>query len=92
MADVLSNAPKEDAPAPLSVNALVLVTAKPLRSKLPPEATLIAPAEVPNALALPSFNVPALIAVPPVNVLAADTVHVPVPALVSAPVPDIVPA
>ena len=42
------------------------------------------PAEVPNALALLIFSVPAFSFVPPVNVLASERVNVPGPSLVRA--------
>ena len=57
----------------------------PLISKVPP-FTVNVPAEAFNAAAFVTLKVPPLISVLPVYVLAADSVKVPVPSLVSAPV------
>ena len=53
-------------PMPFKVKALVLVNVCPLRSSTAPSATVIAPDDAPNAVALPAFNIPTLILVPPV--------------------------
>ena len=58
--------PPDPPPAPLSVRAFVLVIVVPLRSNTPPLDTVTAEVLAPKALALPTFNVPEEIVVPPV--------------------------
>ena len=56
-----------------------------MRSSLAPAVTEIA--SVPNAVALPAFKVPTLTVVPPLYVLAPDSMSVTAPTLDTAPVP-----
>jgi len=50
-------------------------------------AALMVTAPVPNALLLPTINVPPVILVSPLYVLAPDKVKLPIPALVKPPLP-----
>jgi hypothetical protein len=61
----LIKAPAPPMPVPLSVNAFVLVKVWPFKSSAAALLTVIALAEVPNAVALPACNVPPLTMVPP---------------------------
>jgi hypothetical protein len=75
-------------PVPFNVNASAVPNVYPFRSSTAPDVILVAPAVVPNGVfvpppAAPSFNVPALIVVVPVYVLAPDNVKTPLPALVT---------
>ena len=83
----LVNAPPLLMPVLLRVNTPVLVMVWPFRSSAARAVTDTAP--LPSAVALPVFKVPAEIVVPPVNVLAPESVQVPAPTLVS--VPEVVP-
>ena len=70
---------------PLFTVKAPMLSENPFRSYVPPSLTVTAPVD--NALAAPYCNLPALIVVRPVYVLAPDSVHVPVPALVTVPAP-----
>ena len=72
-------------PAPASEPTVQL---NPLRSKVPPTDTVNA-LLAGTALAMPSFRVPALTVVAPVNVFAKGRVRVPVAVWVNPPVPEI---
>ena len=98
--ELFIKAPPLVIPVPFNVigSLAELVNEYPLRSRTAPAVTDVVPAVVPrgpavdNAEDTPSFNVPALIVVPPVNVLAPERVNVPEPLLVKAPVPLMMPA
>ena len=78
MTELLIKAPPALMPVPLSVNALVLAIAVPLRSNTAPLVTETAEAEVPKAVKLPTLNVPAPIVMPPLKVFAPESKTVPV--------------
>ena len=59
------NAPAEEMPVPLSVNALVFVNVWPFRSRTAPELTVTELVDAPSAVAEPVLTVPRLIVVPP---------------------------
>ena len=63
----------------------------PLKSREPPAETVVPASAEPSAVALPSFSVPAVTVVEPVNELAPARVTVPAPDLVTAPPPDTTP-
>ena len=91
---VKAPAGKDVNPVPFNVNASAVARVYPFRSRQAPLDTVVLPAVVPNGELLPlpaepNFNVPALIVVDPVYVLAPESVHVPVPVLVT--VPEVVP-
>ncbi len=63
----LVNAPPLRTPVPFKVRVLALMMELPLRSNAPPISTkMVPPLELPNAAALPAFNVPAEMVVVPV--------------------------
>ena len=68
---------------PFKVRASAVANVNPFKSSAAPAATVVPAATVPNGVfaplpAAPSFNVPALIDVAPVYVLAPESVSVPV--------------
>ena len=66
-------------------------TVWPLRSSAPPAETVVPASVEPSAVALPSFSVPAVTFVLPVNELAPARVTVPAPDLMTAPPPETTP-
>ena len=90
-------APLLEIPVPLMVNASALVVPIdcPFKSKTAPVVSITPPAFVPKGPLVvtledaPNFNVPALMVVKPVNVLAPEIVQVPASCFVN--VPDVVP-
>ena len=60
------SAPPELIPVPLSVSTLVPVIVVPFKSSTAPLVSDTVLALPPSAVAFPTFNVPALIVVPPV--------------------------
>ena len=101
---LLMRAPFDEIPVPFKVNASVAeeVNEKPFKSNTAPEVTETPPAfdpkgpDEPKVDETPNFNVPAVIEVAPVYVFAPESVSVPDPDFVKAPVvllpelPDIV--
>src|SRR4051812_18687314 len=74
-------------PVPFNVSASAPTAIVPCSSNRAPLVTLTPPATVPNAVAFWILTTPALIAVAPVYVLAPVNVSVPLPDIVSPPVP-----
>ena len=90
-APLFNKAPAEPMPVPLMVKATVFARVNPFRSNAPPLATTAEAAEPNGELltspTLPNLRVPALINVPPLNVLVPATVQVPASTFVSDPAP-----
>src|SRR4051812_14559505 len=74
-------------PVPFKVSASAPTAMVPCISSRAPLVTLTPPAIVPNAVAFWMLTTPALIVVAPVYVLAPVNVSVPLPDIVSPPVP-----
>ena len=79
----LRMAPRPPTPTPLAVLMASAIVIPPCKASVAPDVIDTPPALVPNAPLLVAINVPALIVIAPVLVLAPDTVIVPAPAFVN---------
>ena len=90
--ELFVNAPPSAMPVPFNTSGSSVARLNPLRSREPPVLTVVPSSIVPRGVftaspADPNLKVPALMDTSPWQVLAPESVHVPVPDLVIVPVP-----